>query len=106
MSDFDESEIRQALGILLTNTITIPIEDEGTDIMGLFPKYAMLNHSCAHNAMTQCKSGAQGITVEVRARRKIFCGEEITTRYLPTNEGKLVIEVDFEVFDTFFEKFP
>ena len=97
MSEFEEGDIRQALGILLTNTITIPVGDGSTHIMGLFPQYAMLNHSCAHNAKTnivpQCKGSAHGITVELRARRKILRGEEITTRYLPINEGKLEIDL-------------
>ena len=51
MTRLEREEIRQALGILLTNTLSISIE-EGQEIMGLFPKYAMLNHSCQHNTVT------------------------------------------------------
>ena len=103
MGEFDEGDIRRALGILLTNTITIPVKDGSTQIMGLFPQYAMLNHSCAHNAKTNiippCKSSAHGMTVELRARRKINCGEEITTRYLPINEGELSFHFNKELND-------
>ena len=94
MTRLEREEIRHALGILLTNTLSISIE-EGQEIMGLFPKYAMLNHSCQHNTvtLTNIASVVEGgntqrqFKVEVKAKRKIMKGEEITTRYLPVNQG-------------------
>ena len=84
---WEKEEVRQALGVLLTNTLSIGIEG-GYEIMGLFPQYAMLNHSCAHNTTTNISSDKKQFKVEVKAKRKIMRGEEITTRYLPILQGR------------------
>ena len=85
----EKEEIRQALGVLSINTLSISIEG-GHEIMGLFPQYAMLNHSCVHNTTTHILSDVDKgqFKVELKAKRKILKGEEITTRYLPILQGK------------------
>ena len=90
MGEFQERDIWTVLGILLTNTISIPIENGSTEVMGLFPKYAMMNHSCSHNTKTNIITDSpHAITVQLRARKRILNGEEITTRYLPPSKGKV-----------------
>ena len=86
---FQEDQIQHALGRLLVNTLTID-RPQKASIMGLFPHYAMLNHSCVHNTKSiidDPKSESDGrFAVRVIATEPISPGTEICTRYLPYNK--------------------
>ena len=53
-------------------------DTEGTVI---YPTYPMMNHSCACNTMYTISPTSR--VIEVRAKRRIAMGEEISTRYIP-----------------------
>ena len=53
-------------------------DTEGTVI---YPTYPMMNHSCACNTMYTISPSTR--VIEVRAKRRIVKGEEISTRYIP-----------------------
>ena len=53
-------------------------DTEGTVI---YPTYPMMNHSCACNTMYTINPTSR--VIEVRAKRRISRGEEISTRYIP-----------------------
>ena len=53
-------------------------DTEGTVI---YPTYPMMNHSCACNTLYTISPETR--VIEVRAKRRILRGEEISTRYIP-----------------------
>jgi hypothetical protein len=84
MDEFEERYIRETIGRLLVNTLTI---GDDNDIMGLYPKYALLNHSCRHNTRVIKFPANDGFRIHVVARTRIAKGEPITTRYIPYTQG-------------------
>ena len=73
---FQEDQIQHALGRLLVNTLTIDRPHKAS-VMGLFPHYAMLNHSCVHNVL-RFNCGRSTVLV---ACQDIKEGEEVRNNY-------------------------
>ena len=75
--DYSEEKLKY-LRILRTNGVNT--DDEGRQTC-VFPKFSLLNHSCAPNAMRNVEDEEDGVEVTVTAARDITKGEEITIKY-------------------------
>ena len=51
LSEYSEEYIRKVTGILMTNTTSLQLREAGVGV-GLYPLYAMGNHSCLPNTRT------------------------------------------------------
>ena len=68
----DEEELGKLLGRFQTNCVAA-----GDNLVGLFPTFSLLSHSCLANTRRCAQDGK----VRVRAARPIEEGEELTTSY-------------------------
>ena len=68
----DKTSLDHLLGILDTNSIS-----SDSSMQLLFPYLSLASHSCIPN----CEHWITGTKATLRAKRKIFAGEEITIRY-------------------------
>lgn len=77
---FSELDVFRAIGILQTNASNLEFPDNnyGKGI-GLYPIYAMMNHSCLSNTKNFKLADHW---IEVRAQVDIKAGEEITNQYV------------------------
>jgi len=73
--NFSEEKLK-FLRILRTNGINV---DEDGHVTCVFPKFSLLNHSCAPNAMRNLEEKDRAVSVT--AARDIMKGEEITIKY-------------------------
>ena len=63
----------------MVNSLDIDTGDGHGDLMGFYPVFSNINHSCISN----CKPvKTKDMRVEVRAKRDIEAGEEISIQYL------------------------
>ena len=53
--DFTADEIQKSVGVLRTNGSRLESPPGHAKGLGLFPVYAMLNHTCMYNAATKKK---------------------------------------------------
>ena len=67
------------IGIMTTNGLDISLGKGYGELMGFYPVFSNLNHSCLANAKPVKKRDQR---VEVRAKRGIRAGEEICIQYL------------------------
>ena len=77
--DYSDQDILTMIGIMATNGLDISLGKGYGELMGFYPIFSNLNHSCLANAKPVKKRDQ---TVEVRAKRKIQAGEEICIQYL------------------------
>ena len=70
--------MRKVTGILMTNTTSLQLRVAGVGV-GLYPLYAMGNHSCLPNTMTVVREDR---VLELVALTTISAGEEITSGYI------------------------
>ena len=77
--DYSEQDILTMIGIMNTNGLDISLGKGYGELMGFYPLFSNLNHSCLANAKPVKKRDQ---TVEVRAKRGIRAGEEICIQYL------------------------
>jgi len=86
-SEYTEEEIHRAIGIILVNGVSLeprrlfagPVK--GLQGKGVFPIFALLNHSCISNLKFTIKQDGPKSLVRVYARRNIEEGEELTVQY-------------------------
>jgi len=83
--DYSEEKLKY-LRILRTNGVNT--DDEGGRTC-VFPKFSLLNHSCAPNAMRNVEDEEDGVEVTVTAARDIVKGEEITIKYFSQDVASL-----------------
>ena len=77
--DYSDQDILTMIGIMETNGLDISLGKGYGELMGFYPVFSNLNHSCLANAKPVKK---RDHTVEVRAKRGIRAGEEICIQYL------------------------
>ena len=77
--DYSDQDILTMIGIMTTNGLDISLGKGYGELMGFYPVFSNLNHSCLANAKPVKK---RDHTVEVRAKRGIRAGEEICIQYL------------------------
>ena len=76
---FSEAEIQRIIGIMSVNSLGIDLGPEYGELMGFYPLFSNLNHSCLANSRPVKKPN---LSVEVRATRRISRGEEVNFRYI------------------------
>ena len=74
------SDLRHVHGVLTTNGALLYLPPGYGRGMALYPRQALLNHSCLCNTTSQ--DFPQDRKVEIQARFPIKAGEEITTSYI------------------------
>ena len=77
--DYSDQDILTMIGIMATNGLDISLGKGYGELMGFYPVFSNLNHSCLANAKPVKKRDR---TVEVVAKREIRAGEEICIQYL------------------------
>lgn len=84
-SSVSDDEVAHAFGVLKTNSVGL----SGLDARALYPTVSLLSHSCAAaNLDPLVQSGSK---FGFRAQRRIGKGEELTIRYCPILEHRLVV---------------
>ena len=76
---FSEAEIQRMIGIMSVNSLGIDLGPDHGELMGFYPLFSNLNHSCLANSRPVKRPD---LGVEVRATRRILRGEEICFRYV------------------------
>ena len=76
---YTEEYIRKVTGILMTNTTSLQLRVAGGGI-GLYPLYAMGNHSCLPNMKTVVRE--EDRVLELVALTTVWPGQEVTSGYI------------------------
>jgi len=84
-SRFIETEWRRVFGIQSTNGANLHLPATHGRAFGLYPVFALLNHSCMCN--TETLESRSDHTVYLKARFHIKAGEEVTTCYLKPEQA-------------------
>jgi len=85
MTEFTESEITRAIGILRTNGMKLEqVGARECPGVALYPIYCLINHACYNNTNYVKFTD---LHLELRAQTPIKAGEEITTRYVSSTLG-------------------
>jgi len=84
-SRFEESELKRVFGIQTTNGANLQLPHGHGRGLGLYPIFALLNHSCMCN--TETLESREEHYVYLKARFDIKAGEEITTCYIKPNQA-------------------
>ncbi|XP_023325101.1 protein msta [Eurytemora carolleeae] len=82
---FEENELKRVFGIQCTNGANLHLPPTHGRGVGVYPIFALLNHSCMCNSETL--ESAESHSVVVKARFKIETGEEISTCYLKPEQA-------------------
>ena len=85
LPDYTEEYIRKVTGILMTNTTNLQLRQAGVGI-GLYPLYAMGNHSCLPNTKTLVGRQEERV-LELVALTTIYPGQEVTSGYITAQAG-------------------
>jgi len=77
---WSEDDIHEILGIMMVNSLDISKGAGYGELMGFYPVFSNINHSCISNS--KVIKDKTSLKVEVRAKRDIKAGEEICFQYL------------------------
>ena len=83
LAHYSEDYIRKVTGILMTNTTSLQLREAGLGV-GLYPLYAMGNHSCLPNTRTVVRPDR---VLELVALTTVRAGEEVTSGYITAQAG-------------------
>ena len=83
LPDYSEEYIRKVTGILMTNTTSLQLKVAGVGV-GLYPLYAMGNHSCLPNTRTVVREDR---VLELVALTTIMPGQEVSSGYITAQAG-------------------
>lgn len=87
-SCYSEDQIRRATGVLMTNATSLQLPAYGYGVgIGLYPVYAMGNHSCISNTKTFITPDHH---LEMRALTRIEAGQEITNQYMAADKPTFI----------------
>jgi len=85
LKQFEQKDVRRAIGILRTNSVKLEARPNRGDGIAVYPNYTYANHSCVCN--THTRKHKDDHRLELIAQSPIKEGEQIWTRYTTPQLG-------------------